>query len=77
MRIKRKSIAMKPIEGGIVDTINVQNKVKNAPSINLVQNMTGIPTEVIIAFDGTEDCGTSRQTFGICQMGWKRCYSLG
>lgn len=55
MRIKRKSIAMKPIEGGIVDTINVQDKVRNAPSINLVQNMTGIPTEGIIAFDGTEE----------------------
>lgn len=55
MRIKRKSIAMKPIQGGISDTLNVEDKIKNAPSINLVEQMTGIPTECIIQFDGTED----------------------
>ena len=55
MKIKRKSIATKPIQGGISDTLNVDNKVLNAPSINLVQQMVGIPEEGVIQFDGTED----------------------
>lgn len=55
MRIKRKSIAMKPVQGGISDTLNIEDKVKNAPSINLVEQMTGIPQEGVIVFDGTEE----------------------
>lgn len=53
--IKRKSIASIPLEGKISDTLNVEDKVNNAPSINLVQQMTGIPVDGIIDFDGTED----------------------
>lgn len=54
-RIKKTSIApMDPIEGAVSDTLNVDDKVKNAPSINLVTKMTGIPTEGIIAYEGDE-----------------------
>lgn len=52
-RIKKTSIApIDPIEGAVSDTLNVEDKVKNAPSINLVTKMTGIPTEGIIAYEG-------------------------
>lgn len=51
--IERKSIApIEPVEGAVVDTLNVEDKVKNAPSINLVQQMTGIPQDGVIAFEG-------------------------
>lgn len=53
--IEKKSIVPLPqATGSISDTINVEDKVKNAPSINLVQQMTGIPQEGIIQFDGEE-----------------------
>ena len=52
-RIKKTSIApIDPIEGAVSDTLNVADKVKNAPSINLVTKMTGIPQDGVIAFDG-------------------------
>lgn len=51
--IEKKSVApIDPVEGAVVDTLNVADKVKNAPSINLVQQMTGIPQEGVIAFEG-------------------------
>lgn len=51
--IEKKSVApIDPVEGAVVDTLNVVDKVKNAPSINLVQQMTGIPQEGVIAFEG-------------------------
>ena len=54
-RIKKTSIApIDPIEGAVSDTLNVDDKVRNAPSINLVTKMTGIPTEGIIAYEGDE-----------------------
>lgn len=53
--IEKKSVApIDPVEGAVVDTLNVVDKVKNAPSINLVQQMTGIPQEGVIAFEGDE-----------------------
>lgn len=53
--IEKKSVApIDPVEGAVVDTLNVEDKVKNAPSINLVQQMTGIPQDGIIAFEGDE-----------------------
>ena len=52
-KIKKYSVVELPSAvGNISDTINVADKVKNAPSINLVQNMTGIPQNGVIAFDG-------------------------
>ena len=52
-KIKKMSVVELPqATGSISDTINVTDKVKNAPSINLVQQMTGIPQEGVIAFDG-------------------------
>ena len=55
MKIKKVSVApIDAIEGAVSDTLNVADKVKNAPSINLVQQMTGIPQEGIIAYEGEE-----------------------
>ena len=55
MRIQRKSIVTLPkTTGNIVDTLNVEDKITNAPSINLVQMMAGVPEEGIIEFDGDE-----------------------
>lgn len=52
-KIKKFSVVELPEAiGSISDTLNVVDKVKNAPSINLVQNMTGIPQDGVIAFDG-------------------------
>lgn len=53
--IKRKEMNALPTSGMVSDTINVEDKVKNAPSINLVQHMTGIPVDGVIDFDGTEE----------------------
>jgi hypothetical protein len=54
-KIKKYSILELPkTTGSISDTLNVEDKVKNAPSINLVQQMAGVPTEGIIAFEGDE-----------------------
>lgn len=53
--IEKKSVV--PLEeatGAVSDTLNVADKVKNAPSINLVQQMTGIPQGGIIEFEGDE-----------------------
>ena len=53
--IKRKSsVKLDETTGNIVDTLNVEDKVRNAPSINLLQQMSGVPTEGIIAYE-TED----------------------
>lgn len=52
-KIKKMSVVELPqATGSISDTINVADKVKNAPSINLVQQMTGIPQDGVIAFEG-------------------------
>lgn len=52
--LEKKSIVELPkAQGSISDTLSVEDKVTNAPSINLVQQMTGIPQDGIIAFDGT------------------------
>ena len=52
-KIKKFSVVELPSAvGNISDTINVADKVKNAPSINLVQNMTGIPQNGVIYYDG-------------------------
>ena len=52
-KIKKMSVVELPEAiGSISDTLNVADKVKNAPSINLVEQMTGIPQEGIIAYDG-------------------------
>lgn len=53
IHIQRKS-AVKPITGSIVDTSNVEDKITNAPSINLMEQMVGAPTDSIIMFDGDE-----------------------
>lgn len=51
--IERKSIApIEPATGAVSDTLNVEDKITNAPSINLVQQMTGIPQDGVIAFEG-------------------------
>lgn len=54
--LEKKSIVKLPeTTGSISNTINVEDKITNAPSINLVQQMTGIPTDGIIMYNGTED----------------------
>ena len=53
--IQRKSTVVLPkTTGNIVDTLNVEDKITNAPSINLVQMMAGVPEEGVIEFDGDE-----------------------
>lgn len=53
--IQRKSLVTLPkTTGNIVDTLNVEDKITNAPSINLVQMMAGVPEEGVIEFDGDE-----------------------
>jgi hypothetical protein len=53
--IEKKSVVPLPeVVGSIVDTVNVEDKIHNAPSINLVQQMTGIPQDGVIAFEGDE-----------------------
>lgn len=52
--IKKSIVELPPATGSISDTLNVEDKITNAPSINLVQQMTGIPVEGIIAYDGDE-----------------------
>ena len=53
--LEKKSIVELPkATGSISDTLNVEDKVKNAPSINLVTQMTGIPTDGVIAIDSDE-----------------------
>ncbi len=52
--LEKKSIVELPkAQGSVSDTLSVEDKVTNAPSINLVQQMTGIPQDGVIAFDGT------------------------
>ena len=53
--IQRKSTVILPkTTGSISDTLNVEDKITNAPSINLVQMMAGVPEEGVIEFDGDE-----------------------
>lgn len=52
--IKKSVVELPQASGSISDTLNVEDKIKNAPSINLVEQMTGIPQEGVIAFDGAE-----------------------
>lgn len=53
--IQKKIVSELPkTVGSITDTLNVEDKSRNAPSINLVQTMAGVPTEGIIAYE-TED----------------------
>lgn len=51
--LEKKSIVELPkTTGSISDTLNVEDKITNAPSINLVQQMGGIPTNGIIQYEG-------------------------
>lgn len=51
--IQKKSVSELPkATGSISDTLNVEDKVTNAPSINLVTKLSGIPEEGIIAYEG-------------------------
>ena len=56
MRIKKVSVSPIPkINGAVVDTLNVDNKTTNAPSVRVVEeikNNTYVPTDAIIAYDG-------------------------
>lgn len=40
--------------GSISNTLDVEDKIITAPSINLVQNLAGIPMEGVIAYEGEE-----------------------
>lgn len=50
--LKRKSITPLPIEGQIVDTVNIDNGESNVPSLNLVKKLLNIPVDGIIRYDG-------------------------
>ena len=53
--IQKKSVSELPkATGSISDTLNVEDKVTNAPSINLVTKLSGIPEEGIIAYEGDD-----------------------
>lgn len=50
--IKKMSVVeLPPAVGSISDTLNVEDKITNAPSINLVQRISGVPIEGVIAID--------------------------
>ena len=70
--LQKKSIAeIPPATGSVSDTLNVTDKITNAPSIRLVKEMiedaagggsgdiiedgTGLPKDGVIAFDGVEE----------------------
>lgn len=50
--IKKSVVELPKKTGQVSDTINVTDKVTNAPSINLVQQMVGVPTDGIIYYEG-------------------------
>lgn len=51
--LEKKSIVELPkAQGAVSDTLSVEDKITNAPSINLVQKMAGLPQDGVIAFDG-------------------------
>ncbi len=50
--IKKSVVELPKKTGQVSDTINVDDKVTNAPSINLVQQMVGVPTDGIIYYEG-------------------------
>ena len=53
--IKRKSIAqLKNSINDISNTIDVEDTTLIAPSINLVESMSGIPTDSVILYDGDD-----------------------
>ena len=53
--IQKKIISEMPkTVGSISDTLNVEDKQRNAPSINLVGQMAGVPTDGVIEFRGDE-----------------------
>lgn len=52
--VKKSTVEIPKLSGCISDTLNVEDKVINAPSINLVEQMTGIPQDGIIKYDGDE-----------------------
>ena len=53
LQIQKKSVVeLPPTTGSISDTLNVEDKINNAPSINLVQQMAGVPQNGIVAYDG-------------------------
>lgn len=52
-KIIKKSVVELPNKTGQVsDTINVTDKITNAPSINLVQQMVGVPTDGVVYYEG-------------------------
>lgn len=53
LQIQKKSVVeLPPTTGSISDTLNVEDKINNAPSINLVQQMAGVPQNGIVAYEG-------------------------
>ena len=55
-KIKKFSVVELPEAiGSISDTLNVVDKVKNAPSINLTQRLVGIPTDGVIEIEVPDD----------------------
>lgn len=50
--IKKSVVEIPKATGSVSDTLNVEDKITNAPSINLVGQMTGIPKDGIIAYEG-------------------------
>ena len=53
--IEKKSVVpLPPTTGSISETLNINNKKTNAPSLSLAEKMMGIPTDGIIPFEGDE-----------------------
>lgn len=53
--IKKDSVAkLNPINGSVTDTMNVEDKITNAPSLRVVNNLIGAPIDSVIAYDGDD-----------------------
>lgn len=54
--VKKSMVELEPTKGAISDTLNVTDKINNAPSVRLVQNLAlgSVPTDTILPFDGEE-----------------------
>ena len=55
LKIIKKSIVELPKAiGGISDTLNITDKIKNAPSINLVEKIAVVPVGSVVAVEDSE-----------------------
>ena len=52
--IKKSIVELPKAIGGISDTLNITDKIKNAPSINLVEKIAVVPVGSVVAVEDSE-----------------------